>query len=451
MTKNYFLLIAAGLALSAQGQNSLLTDPITGAIPSSGTLTDIEIIENGVDAVLIAANQTNKAFYAIDIQDNDWGDAVPNTVTSIPDFQNVIDGATGQSGCNIINIEVNTISQAVYVLATKGSADFIVKIEDNGATVSVLDQTNLTFCTINWGASMYSAQDITWGENKLFITSGSWTLDGEIAEVPAPFTHDMTTSNVATSMFKTNWGGGYFTDAPIERMDYAMINGEHRLMGVTVCAPGFSFETADIAGSGGLLEVEELFNVNSSPPIKVVHQNQGGNHYLFDLHSGPNKLVRIGEEYIDGSKIGDGDYNATAEYIRLDFDTPAPGLTDEQCKIYTETLDMISFWDDYNLLVLEADVLHLFETAPSAAGTIDEEFSFTLLPNPAEDRVLLRTNVEISAPVVKIFDLEGREIHSAALVKGDNPIDLAHLASGSYVVSVFDGSNKIYSDALVIR
>ncbi len=308
----------------------------------------------------------------------------------------------------------------------------------------------MTFCTINWGSASYSAQDISWGNNQLYITSGSWTLDGEVAAIDAPFTHDMTTTNRATSMFKTNWGGGYFTDAPLEKMDYAMINREHRLMGVTVCAPGFSFETSEIVG-GGVLEVEELFNVNSSPPIKVVHQNQGGNHYLFDLHSTPNKLVRIGEEYIDGSKIGDGDYNATAEYIRLDASTPSPGLTDDQCKIYTETLDMISYWDDYNLLVLEADVLHLFETAPFTAGTAVEEFKFTILPNPANDFVLLRTNVEIKSATLKIFDLGGKEVHTASLAKGDNQIDLNYLGAGSYLISVFDGENEIYSDKLVIQ
>jgi len=123
-------MLVTGMGLSTFGQNSLLTDPITGAIPSSGSITDIEIIENGVDAVLIISNQTNEAFYAVDIQDNDWGDAGPNTVTAIPDFQNLIDGATGQTDCTIENIEVNTISQAVYVLAKKGSQEFIVKIED---------------------------------------------------------------------------------------------------------------------------------------------------------------------------------------------------------------------------------------------------------------------------------------------------------------------------------
>ena len=67
--------------------------------------------------------------------------------------------------------------------------------------------------------------------------------------ISVPFAHNSSTVNRATSMFKSNWGGDYFTNAPLEKFDFATINGSDRLLGVTICAPGFSLETVSLTGS----------------------------------------------------------------------------------------------------------------------------------------------------------------------------------------------------------
>jgi hypothetical protein len=451
MTKNYLLLM--GLAFSGLlfGQNSLLLNPTTAAIPS-GQITDIELCGNGVDQVLIAACESNKQFYAIDIQDNDWGAAAANTVTTIPDFENLLEGVIGETNTKIVNIEVNRISKAVYVLVHKlaGGDFWIMKVEDDGATVTMMDLANITYSTIDWGTSPYNHQDMTWGDNTLFVSSGTWSLDGEVAQVTAPFEHNTASTNKATSMYKTNWGGAYFTTAPLERIEYAQMNGEKRLMGVTVCAPGFSIETSELSG-GGVLQIEELFNVNQMLPEKVVHQNQGGDHYLFDLHT-PNTLIRLGEEYIDGSKIGTGEFNNSAQYVRTGSGAITPGLTDEQAKLYTNNFDMISFWDDFNLLVLEADVLKLFPTGTAYATVEDKvEASVSIAPNPATDFFNFKVDMPNEVAELSVFTIGGKLVFKTIVENGQNQIDIKELSKGTYVLKLTANDQQLFTDRLILK
>ena len=204
MKKIYLTALSFGMLLGANAQNSMLSNPTNGQLYSTGSLTDIEMATNGTDVVLIASNDIANEFYAIDIADNDPADAPANTVTTIPNFQALMDGAVGTT-FTLKTFEVNPISKAVYVLGNWGSTSYIVKIEDNGGTVSVLDLSNLTFSKINWPSSQYVTQDMTFGDNTLYVTSGSWSLDGEICWISAPFDHDATMTSRATTMYKTNW------------------------------------------------------------------------------------------------------------------------------------------------------------------------------------------------------------------------------------------------------
>jgi len=453
MNKKNYLTLLAGLGISflGFGQNSLLSSPTTGPLPD-GVITDIELCGNGVDQVLVAACEDNKEFYIIDIDDNDWGDAAANTITEIPDFSDVLEAAVGITNEKIANIEVNRISKAVYVLVQNltETESYVVKIEDNGATISVLDQSNMTYSTISWGSDPYDHQDMTWGDNTLFITSGSWSLDGAVAQVSAPFEHGTSTTNRSTSMYKTNWGGAYFTDAPLERIEFANMNGESRLMGVTVCAPGFSIETSELDG-GGILEIEELFNIRFSPPEKVVHQNQGGDHYLFDLHS-PNTLIRVGEEYIDGSKIGSGEFNNSVQHLRTTGGTITPGLTEDQAKLYSEDFSEIAFWDDYNLLVVESDVLKLFPTGTAYSGlTEGNEVSVFVSPNPATDFVNFSVDMPNSSAQLTVYDINGKAVFNTTVQTGQNQLNIEGLAQGTYVLKLTSDDTVLYTDKLIIK
>jgi hypothetical protein len=445
----------------AFGQNSLLTDPITASLPDGAIIDDIEFASNGTDVVLVAANSANSEFYAIDINDNDPSNVMTNTVTEITGFQDVMDDATGQDGLTLVTFEVNPISKAVYVLAKSLDEAFIIKIENNGDLVTVLDQSNMTYSLVNWdGGDTYGSQDMTWGDNTLIITSGSWTLDGQLAMVEAPFVHASETANRLTSMFKTNWGGGYFTSAPLERVEFASINDESRLLGVTVCAPGFSLPLADIPGEG-VLEVKEEFNINFDPPAKVVYQNQDGVDYLFDLHQswGGNSLVRIGEDFIDGTPIVAGEFNNDVLYLR-DFDgEPTIGMDESQVKVYDRTFNEIAYWNDCNLLVLEDDVLKLFETGSSAScllsvEKITEKVNVSVFPNPTSEYINLVFESQFSDYAnleVKLFTIDGNEVLNQPLTNSSTRIDLTGYSAGSYILSVNTNKEVLFSKNVEIQ
>lgn len=450
MKKIYLTALSLGLVLGATAQNSMLTNQTTGQLFTTGLLTDIEMATNGTDVVLIAANDGADEFYAIDIDDNDPADAVANTVITIPNFQALMDGIVGSS-FTMITFEVNPISKAVYVLGSSTGNSYIVKIEDNGSTVSLMDLNNITYSKINWPSTQYAGQDMTFGDNTLYVTSGSWSLDGEISWIAAPFDHNATMTARSTTMYKTNWGGAYYTDAPLERMDYAYINGEHRLLGVTVCAPGFSIETSTLAG-GGLLQVTEDFNVNWSPPNKCVHQTNGGKHWLFDLHSASNVLVRIGEEYLDGSVIGNNEYNNNAQLLRDNGGNPAPGLNDDQVKIYTEVYDEIAFWDHHNLLVLENDELKLFETGVTTTQIEEStEVMVSIYPNPANEIITIQTDNVLANGQIIVKSIDGKEMLRRKQLNTSTSIDVSDLAAGAYIVTVISADTEIYSDKLIIE
>lgn len=451
MKKIYLTTLAMSMVLGAFAQNSMLSNPTTGQLYSAGSISDIELVTNGTEVVLIAANDLQNEFYAIDIDDADPSDAAANTVTTIPNFQTLMDGAIGAT-FTLKNFEVNPISKAVYVLGNWGATSYIVKIEDNGNTVSVLDESSMTFSKFSWPNATYTGQDMTFGDNTLYITSGAnWSLDGEIAWISAPFVHNSTTTNRSTTMYKTNWGGAYYTDAPLEKMDFATINGEDRLLGVTVCAPGFSIETADIPG-GGVLSVTEDFNVNFSPPNKCVHQTNGNKHWLFDLHSFSNVLVRVGEEYLDGSVVGNNEHNNNAQLLRTGTGAPTPGLTDDQVKIYTENFDMIAFWDDWNLLVLENDVLKLFQTGTTGAGLgVNNTPSISMYPNPTNSMVSVQMEEVPAAAVITIQSVDGKEVYRSSSVKKNHTIDLEDLSSGAYILKVLSESTAVFTEKLIIE
>ena len=46
MKKNYFFVMMLTVGMTSFGQNSLLDSPTTGALPSGGAISDIEIVEN---------------------------------------------------------------------------------------------------------------------------------------------------------------------------------------------------------------------------------------------------------------------------------------------------------------------------------------------------------------------------------------------------------------------
>ena len=340
----------------ASGGVSLLASAQTGTPFSTGAISDFTLASNSSNVALIITNNTTGKIYAIELIDNKATDAAANTI-NVPatNFASQIAAKLGANlaQLSIKNIEVNPISKAVYVLAvnTQNSGAAIFKVTNGGGTVEQVVLTNVKYSEITYSTSGHKINDITWGDNTLYVSfNQAATLNGEVAFVKAPFTNGAAVTARATTVFKSNWGNSFNTDAPLETMTYGEVAGKKRLMGITVCAPGYSFETTDITNGTGLLEVKEYFNLNTLPALKVFTVNNAGKTYLVEFHEN-GRITRIGEKYIDGSS----ETNAKAKYLLKFNGTREAGLTDEDVKVIAaaNTYVMIAKYSDSKLLVVD--------------------------------------------------------------------------------------------------
>lgn len=337
---------------------SLLSNEQTGKLFTQGTINDFTIANNEGKMVLVIANNTTGKLYAVDVNDNDASKATENAISgSVANFGTKVQSLMGTSQFSVMNMEVNPISKAVYVLVrnTNNSSErAIFKITKGGDEITMVDLDNVTYTSTTFSTEGHSINDVTWGNNTLFLSmSQASSLNGEVAYVKAPFTHDGTVTSRETTVFKTNWGGAFFTDAPLQTMTYGEVNGSKRLMGVTVCAPGFSFPISDIDNGSGLLKVNEYFNLNQNFAVKVLTVTQGDKTYLFEFHSN-GRITRVGEHYIDGSQT---DINADADYLLTNGGTVVSnGFTDNDVKLFApvgSNYVMIAKYSDTQLLVMD--------------------------------------------------------------------------------------------------
>lgn len=460
MKKIFTILPLVAISCFSMAQNSLLKNPATGNPFQTGTVGGIEIISNENDVALVAFNRQSTEWHVLDIDDNDPDDASTNKVSTIEEVSSLISGATGQTGLRVFDIQVNPISKAIYILAGQpgqgNTSTFVVKVTENGAKASVLDMSSIAYSTLKWGAqSNVELQDMTWGSETLFISSGSnWALDGQVAWAKAPFEHNATLANRATSMFKTNWGGGYYTEAPLEKMAFATINDEDRLMGVTLCAPGFSVKTSELSGNG-VLQVNEDFNINFDQPTKVVHQKNDDGHFLFNLHAGfqGSQLQRVGEVFLDGTPTKNNENNSNTKRLRGFDGQPTAGLTDEEFKVYEGSFDMIAKWDNENLLVLTSDALSLIKTYEGNPVSVSKKGSLkaSVYPNPANSMITLTLDKEIQQGQLFITTLSGQEVHQERVSGKSFQADLDNLASGTYLLKILDSSTQeVFTEKLTI-
>lgn len=345
---------------SPNGNNSgssLLSGAQTGQA-FTGSISDFTLAFNNNSVVLLAAQNSTGKIYAIDLKDNDASKAAANTISApVTTFSTNIAASLGIPVTSIryVNIEVNPISKAVYALVrnTQNSSQTLFKITNAGNTVAQLDVSNVSYSTITFSSTDQLINDMTWGNNTLYFSySHATALDGSVATAVAPFAHNSSASARATSVYKSNWGGNYFTDAPLESMTYGEVDGEKRLMGVTVCAPGYSFKTSDIANGSGLLQVNEYFNLNTGIAQKVFCVTNNNTTYMIEVHDN-GRIVRVGERYLNGSENA----NESGRWI-MTFQNgnmvPAPGLTEQDLKVIApaNTYIMASKYSETKLLVI---------------------------------------------------------------------------------------------------
>lgn len=336
---------------------SLLSGEQKGTPFTTGIISDFTLASNGSTTALLISNDVTGKIYAIELNDNNTADAAANAISGmVTDFSDKIAAKMGLAAnqLRIKNIEVNPISKAVYILASnsQNTSRAMFKATNGGKVIEQVMLSNVSYSEMTFSTTGHRINDITWGDNKLFLSfNQAATLNGEVAAISAPFTNGTALSARKTTVYKTNWGGGYHTDAPLETMTYAEVNGTKRLMGITVCAPGFSFETNEVVASTNVLEVKEYFNLNTMPALKVFTVNQGGTTYLIEIHIN-GRITRVGEKYIDGSQTT---VNANATYLlRNNGSRIVNGMQDTDVKIIKPagSFSMAAKYTDTKIIVI---------------------------------------------------------------------------------------------------
>lgn len=335
--------------------NALLVNPQKGNPITTGTIDNFTFVSKDTNVVLIIGNNASGKLYAIDIKDNDATQATPNAIANTPGFKAKIAqfmGITNLNQITIMNMEVNPISKAVYVLVknnTSNTAGLFKVI--GGTTIVPVNLSNVSYAAITFSTNNSMVlQDMTWGENELYVSIGNWRLNAEVGKISIPFTHNSSLTKKNTTVFTH---GSYSTNAPLEKMVYGKVKGEARLMGVTTCAPGYSFKTSALNITGAL-DVKEYFELMGGQPQKVISVTQGTSTYLVELHSEPPFLVRIGEKFIDETKPSND--NST-KLFSLDMVTSSKvrttGLTDNDIKIYTDVCYVMAKYNETQVLVVD--------------------------------------------------------------------------------------------------
>ncbi len=452
--KRFLLPVLMCTGFAASAQNTLLQNPATGAVPTAG-INSICMASNGTQVVLLAAS--NSAVYAIDIADKNASEAAANLVTTIPNFVTAkLNPLTGQN-VQVLDMEVNPISKSVYVLASSGTQRFIVKVKNNGANVSLLDLSNISHSKLTWGGQTMEVNDMAFGNNTLYITSGSFQLNGEIGWMSPPFANNSAFTKRATTMFKSNWGGQYQTTAPLETLAFGKVENKNRLMGVTTCAPGFSIDAATLQGTG-VLSVTEDFNVQFGNSRRVVFMSHDNGNWLFDLHD--SKLYRIGKKYLNGSQVTANKHNNNADELR-DFsgNVPATYAATEMKQMSNTTFDMMAQWDDYRLLLLESGTTGKLvltqvsqENPPTPTGIRElKAINIDVYPNPVTSEFVLTLPEGKSKAVLNIISINGRVVMSQNINSKTTHVNVKGIAPGIYTVALQLENGETASKKLTIE
>jgi len=334
--------------------NALLVNPQQGNPITTGTINNFTFVSKDTNVALIIGNNASGKLYAIDIKDNDATQATQNAITNIPGFKAKIAQFMGIAANQIaiMDMAVNPISKAVYVLVknnTSNAAGLFKVI--NGTTIVPVNLSDVSYAAITFSTNnSVVLQDMTWGENELYVSIGNGGLNAEVGKMSIPFTHNSSLTKKNTTVFTH---GDYSTNAPLEKMVYGKVKGEGRLMGVTVCAPGFSVKTSAL-NTTGALDVKEYFDLMGGQPQKVVSVTQGTNTYLVELHNESPFLVRIGEKFIDETQPSNMNSKKLFSLDRVTYaKVRTTGLTDDDIKIYTGVYYIMAKYNETQVLVVD--------------------------------------------------------------------------------------------------
>lgn len=458
MKKNLLVFLLASALCFAQ--NSLMVSPQTGTMITSGTITNFKLISDGNSVALVATNNASGKVFIVDINDSNPADKAANTIaTTSTNVKTRISAAIGQTVSSIRNIEVNPITNAVYVMAMVNTTPYFVKLTNAGNTITALNFNTMPYCTLNFTSANCSFQDIAWGGNRLFISSNHNTLDGELGYISAPFTNNATITKRSTTMFQSNFGNMYWTDAPLEKLNYIKINNTEYICGLTTCAPGFSETVSSLISNSALFTVREAFNVNFAQPIKTIAINNGNDAYLLDLHqnwnTGGNSIYRIGKKFLDGTPFTNNTFNSNSVELRDGSGNPNTNLTEEEFKMFAGSFSSMANYSTCELLTLSLDhqTLTKLSVCNAILSTTEQNLknnTFEIFPNPASDVLNVSYNEKLYKDIeTEIFSYDGKLLKKQHINSQNKLIPISDFPTGNYILKVFNKGVYLHSKSFI--
>lgn len=456
MKKNLLVFLLASALCFAQ--NSLMVSPQTGTMITSGTITNFKLISDGNSVALVATNNASGKVFIVDINDSNPADKAANTIaTTSTNVKTRISAAIGQTISSIKDIEVNPITNAVYIMAMVSTTPYFVKLTNAGNTITALNFSTMPYCTLNFTNPNTSFQDIAWGGNRLFVSSRTTSLGGELGYISAPFTNNTTITKRFTTMFKSNMGNMYSTNAPLEKMEYIKIGNTEYLSGLTTCAPGFSETVSSLISNTGLFTVRESFDIRFDQPRKAIAMNNGNDAYLIDLHENwPNyNIYRIGKKFLDGTTIANNTFNNNSIKLRDASGSPNPNLTEDEIKHFPGNFSSIAYYSTCELLTLSSDdqTLAKLSVCDAILNTAEQNLkhnTFEIFPNPASDVLNFSYNEKLYKNIeTEIFSSDGKLIKKQRVNSQNKVISISDLPTGNYILKVFNKGDYLNSKSFI--
>ena len=115
----------------------------------------------------------------------------------------------------------------------------------------------------------------------------------------------------------------------------------------------------------------------------------------------------------------------------------------------------VCVWEDFNI----ADVVTRMENNPNAYFTTDcsttgitdyqDNYNFTLYPNPAEDILYLETD-NINNATIEIYTVTGKKIYSRKFESNYEEIDVSDFSKGIYLIKV-QQAEEVYVGKVVVK
>jgi len=171
-------------------------------------------------------------------------------------------------------------------------------------------------------------------------------------------------------------------------------------------------------------------------------------------HSGTGGCSITGGYYYTGSTYPNFQNKYFfADYClnRIGFATNAGAIT--YSANFSGSNNFTTFGEDSNGEIYIANSSTVFKIIDSSLSTSEfEKSGFSLYPNPANEMFSIRSNTDVLASTIELYDITGKLLLSKkADATSENSISVANFAKGMYLVTVETTNGNRYNTKLVVE